>query len=132
MRDLSGQHATAREAFSQVLTLDGADLQLRRSLALLAGHDLLDDLPSFASTLAEPRWVGTSKSSQATFLDSGAAAIHADGSVTERVRSLQRPLDEAGVTELGELELPPGATLVTLRTRKRDGRILDAEAEGSE
>jgi hypothetical protein len=131
MRDLSGQHERARETFAQVLKLDGADLQLRRNLALLQGRDVLDDLPTISSVLAAPTWVGSSKASQATFLDSGAAAIHLDGSVTERVRSLQRPLDEAGVTELGELELPPGATLVALRTHKRDGRILDAEAQGS-
>jgi cellulose synthase operon protein C len=131
MRDLSGQRARAREAFTRLLALDGADLQLRRNLALLDGRDVLDSLPTVQSVLAGSLWVGTSKSSQATFLDSGAAAIHLDGSVTERVRSLQRPLDEAGVTELGELELPPGATLVALRTHKRDGRVFDAEAQGS-
>jgi tetratricopeptide (TPR) repeat protein len=131
MRMLVGQRNKAHEAFDQVLSLDGADLQLRRDLALLDGRDILDDLPTIPAVLAGKRWVGPSKASQATFLDSGAAAIHLDGSVTERVRSLQRPLDEAGLTQLGELELPPGATLVALRTHKADGRVLDAEAQGS-
>ncbi len=131
MRMLSGQTAKAHQAFEQVLRLDGADLQLRRDLALLDARDILADLPSIQSVLADKPWLGPSKASQATFLDSGAAAIHLDGSVTERVRSLQRPLDEAGLTQLGELELPPGAMLVALRTHKADGRILDAEALGS-
>jgi hypothetical protein len=131
LRDFVGRHTQAREAFDRVLALDGADLQLRRDLALLEGDDVLAGLPTIRSVMEASLWIGASKASQATFLDSGAAAIHRDGSVTERVRSLQRPLDEAGVTELGELELPPGAMLVALRTHKRDGRVLDAEAQSS-
>ena len=64
-------------------------------------------------------------------LDSGAAWLHADGTVTERVRTLEIPLDENALGPLGELDLPAGAALLALRTHKADGRVLDADAQST-
>ena len=114
-----------------MLEEDTADLTLRRALALLANKpEPLEDLvPSVAEALAQPRWVGAGRPPSATLLDSGAAWLHADGTVTERIRTLETPLDETALSSLGELELPGGAALLALRTHKRDGRVLDADAQ---
>ncbi len=125
----AGDSAGAKVAWRQALALDPADLPLRRALALIAGHDVLDGvLPDAAAALRGPVWTGPSRAPTATILDSGAAWVHADGSATERVRTVERVLDESGLTAAGELQLPAGGELLAFRTHKRDGRILDADA----
>ncbi len=130
-----GTIADARPGASwqRLLDREPADLTLRRALALLAGQpEPLEELvPPVAPALAEPRWVSRERAPSATLLDSGAAWLHLDGTVTERVRTLEIPLDENALGPLGELELPPGAALLALRTHKADGRILDADAQVS-
>ncbi len=132
LQSLVGDRRGAAEAYQHVLDLDPADLPLRRSLTLLGGHDVLDDvLPTTAAALASPLWTGPAKAPTTTRLDAGAAWLHPDGSVTERVRTVEHILDESGLQQAGELELPSGALLKALRTHKRDGRILDAEANST-
>jgi tetratricopeptide (TPR) repeat protein len=129
LQSLAGDRRAATEAYQRLLELDPADLPLRRALALQDGHDVLDGvLPTTDAALAAPLWTGAAKAPTTTRLDAGAAWLHPDGSVTERVRTIERILDEGGLQQSGELELPAGAQLKALRTHKRDGRILDAEA----
>ncbi len=131
LQDLDGHGLTPSAAWQAVLNGDAADLTLRRALALLAGkaEPLEELMPPVAEVLAQPRWVGPGRPPSATLLDSGAAWLHADGTVTERVRTVETPLDETALSALGELELPGGAALLALRTHKRDGRVLDADAQ---
>ncbi|MHB8418834.1 MAG: hypothetical protein ACYDCL_12210 [Myxococcales bacterium] len=132
LRSLAGDRRGARKAYERALALDPADLPLRRTLALQDGHDVLDGvLPQAAEALAGKVWTGPARAPMTTILDSGAAWLHSDGSVTERVRTVERILDESGLTQAGELALPAGAIPVALRTHKRDGRVLDAETMGS-
>ncbi len=132
LRSLAGDARGARRAYQRALELDPADLPLRRALALSQGHDVLDGvLPEAVAALRGKAWTGPARAPTTTILDSGAAWLHADGSVTERVRTVERILDESGLTDAGELGLPPGAILVALRTHKPDGRVLDAEASGN-
>jgi tetratricopeptide (TPR) repeat protein len=129
---LVGDAAGATEAYRRTLELDPSDLSLRRALSLQEGHDVLDGLlPEAAAALATPLWTGATRAPTTTRLDSGGAWLHADGSFTERVRTIERIQDESGLQQAGELELPAGAQLVALRTHKRDGRVLDAEASAA-
>ncbi len=138
LTDLIGGNGTSADlrpsaGWQALLDREPGDLTLRRALALLAGKpEPLEELvPSVAESLAGPRWVSRERAPSATLLDSGAAWLHADGTVTERVRTLETPLDENALGPLGELELPPGAALLALRTHKTDGRGLDADAQVS-
>jgi tetratricopeptide (TPR) repeat protein len=126
---LAGDLDRARAAWERALALDPSALELRRSLLLLSNQDVLDGaLPDAASALHAPLWTGVPRAPTATRLDSGAVWVHRDASTTERVRTVERILDEKGLTEAGELQIPLGAQLIALRTHKPDGRILESPA----
>ncbi len=125
----AGDAEKSREAFGHALALDPSDLRLRRSLDLWKGSDVLDGaLPDAAGALKGPLWSADASAPTATLLDSGVAWLHPDGSVTERVRTVERVMDQTALGQIAELQLPPGGLLVALRTHKRDGSVFDAEA----
>ncbi|HEY1087227.1 MAG TPA: DUF3857 domain-containing protein, partial [Archangium sp.] len=56
-----------------------------------------------------------------------------DGTMVDRVHIIQKALDQQGVQDVAEVEIPPGATVLKLRTIKPDGRTLEPEnIEGKE
>ena len=65
-------------------------------------------------------------------LDAAAVEAWPDGSTTERTHQVIHVHDARGVEKWGEVEVPAGATLLKLETRKRDGRILEPEAHGGD
>lgn len=127
--DLAGDHEAARAARERALLLDGGDLGLRRALALERGGEPLDDLDedglaAIAAYRAERPAVDTSS---VTVLDFGAVEAHPGGAYTERVHTVVEARDQAAVDRLGEVSVPEGALLLTARTVKRDGRVLEPE-----
>ncbi len=132
--ELSGQPVAARAARERALSMDGSDLGLRRALALEDGREVLADLavdgPATIRAYEEARVPVTTPAS--LVLDAAAVEAWPDGSTTERTHQVIHVHDARGVEKWGEVELPNGATLIKLETRKRDGRILEPEAHGGD
>lgn len=128
-REQAGDAAGARALRERALRQDGADLTLRRALALedggepLAG-DAIDALAAIREYRAAPR---REDASSAMVLDAAAIALHPGGSATERVHQVIRVLDQEAVDRFGEVQVPPGAQRLALRTVKPDGRVLEPE-----
>jgi tetratricopeptide (TPR) repeat protein len=132
--ELAGERTRARAARERALALDGGDLTLRRALALDDGREALDDLAfdpreSIRSYEAAGKRNG---SSAVMVLDAAAVDIHPGGVATERTQQVIHVLDQAGVDDHGEVSLPAGAEIITLRTLKPDGRSLEPDRASDE
>jgi hypothetical protein len=130
--ELAGDAAGARAARERALALDGADLRLRRALALEDGREPLSDLAEDGpGALAAWRREAQRPDSTGVYvLDHGAVEAQPDGSYLERVHQVLALLDQRAVDRFGEVQVPPGAELLLARTLKADGRILEAEERG--
>ena len=121
--------------WQELLNREAGDLTLRRTLALLADKpEPLEELvPSVEESLRAERWISHERAPSATLLDSGAAWLHRDGTVTERVRTLEVPLDEnaLGPARASSSSRPERPFRPRCRTHKSDGQILDADAQVS-
>ena len=128
-QELAGNRAAARALRERALTVDGSDLGLRRALALEGGAEPLADVAVDAAAVLRayraeaPREAAGS----ALVLDAAAAELHPGGAVTERIHQIIRVLSQEAVDQYGEAPVPAGAQLLTLRTLKPDGRVLEPE-----
>lgn len=135
LKTLAGDDAGALAEKKAALLLDGADLGLRRQLALAQGHDLLDQFAVEGRALiAEyekaPRPEGAESASSAYVLDLAGIEVQPDGTQLERIHTLAQALDQRGIPQLAEPHLPAGAVPLKLQTIKKDGRVLEPEALG--
>lgn len=132
--ELSGQASAARAARERALALDGSDLLLRRGLALEDGREVLADLADDGpATIREYEAAAVPVTTPASLvLDAAAVEAHVDGSTTERTHQVIHVHDARGVEKWGEVEVPGGAVLLQLKTRKRDGRVLEPEEHGGD
>ncbi len=132
--ELAGRTGEARAARERALALDGSDLVLRRALALEDGRELLADLavdgPATIRAYEAAKVPVTTPAS--LVLDAAAVEAWPDGSTTERTHQVIHVHDARGVEKWGEVEIPAGATVLRLETRKRDGRILEPEVHGGD
>lgn len=130
--ELAGDRAGARAARERALRLDGSDLALRRALALEDGTEVLASLAQDGREAIEA-WKGSRfrpATSSLLVLDGMAVEAYPDGAWTERVHQVAHLLDTRGVERWGEVGVPPGAEVLSLRTLKRDGRVLEPEEAG--
>lgn len=129
LREFAGDRAGARAARERALAVDGADLELRRALALEDGREVLDELreDGAAAILAYEAGGAAGDTSTALVLDAAAQEFHPGGAITDRTHQVVHVLDQRGVDKYGEIQLPPGAQLLTLRTRKPDGRTFEPD-----
>jgi len=132
----AGRSQDAQKARKRALELDGSDLSLRRAVERAeTGKELLDDLAidgktAIASYNAQH---GSEEAAGAYVLDAAAVRAYADGSTVDRIHIVQKVLDQAGVSEIAEVSIPPGAQTLVLRTLKPDGTFLEPETiEGKE
>ncbi len=134
IQELGGRGPDARAARERALTLDGADLVLRRALALEEGREVLGDLALDGSDVIRAYEEAKVPVTTAASLVLDGASVEAwpDGTTVERTHQIIHVHDARGVEKWGEVELPPGATLLRLETRKRDGRILEPEVHGGD
>jgi hypothetical protein len=133
-RELAGDRAGARAARERALQLDGGDLDLRRALALEDVREALDDLSEDAKAAIRAyesagRRLGVSS---VMVLDAAAVDIHPGGVATERTQQVIHVLDQAGVDQHGEVNIPAGAEIIAARTLKPDGRVIEPERAGDE
>jgi hypothetical protein len=133
LRELQGDPAAARALREEALLHDGADLALRRALALDDGREVLQDLAEdgAAAIRAYEAARRTDDTSSTMVLDAGAIELHPGGTATERIHQIVHVLDPRGVEQFGEVQIPPGADVLVLRTRKPDGRTLEPERTGA-
>lgn len=133
VRELAGDLAGARALRERALLLDGADLALRRALALEDGREVLDvgAQDGRAAIRAYERARPRGATSAAMVLDAAAIELHPGGSATERTHQVIHVLDQQGVEEFGEISVPHGADVLQLHTVKPDGRALEPERAGA-
>lgn len=127
----AGKPAEALAAREQALALDGSDLALRRSVhRAKTGQELLEE---YAITTQEALEAydaapGSEEATSAFLLDAAAVRVFPDGSMVDRVHIIQKALDQSGVSEVAEVNIPRGAQVLKLRTLKPDGTMLEPES----
>jgi hypothetical protein len=130
--EASGDLEGARAARQLALQLDGSDLKLRRALAAEKGAEPLDDMAEDGRAWIE-RYKAAAPPENAPgvyVLDASAIEAAADGSFIERTHAVAKVVDQRGVSMLAEVPLPEGAEVLSVRTLKQDGRILEPEQLG--
>lgn len=128
--DQAGKPKEALAARERALALDGADLPLRRAVERAkSGREVLDAhaISTEAALKAYEAAPGSEDANAAYLLDAAAIEGFADGSQVDRVHIIQKALDQAGVQEVAEVQLPQGAVVLKLRTLKADGTSLEPE-----
>ncbi|HEY6101552.1 MAG TPA: hypothetical protein VIW03_19090, partial [Anaeromyxobacter sp.] len=63
-------------------------------------------------------------------LDAAAVELEPGGAAVDRTHQVIHVLDQHGVEQFGEVQVPAGAEVLTLRTHKPDGRTLEPERGG--
>lgn len=134
--ELAGRAEAALATRERALAIDGGDLTLRRQVERArTGKELLEEYAIdgravVADYLARP---GSEDATSAYVLDAATVRVYPDGSMVDRIHTIQRALDQSGVASVAEVNLPPGAYVLRLRTLKADGRVLEPERiEGKE
>jgi hypothetical protein len=123
VHELAGDKKAALAAREAALRLDGADLALRRAKELLEAYAISTD-EALKSYEAAP---GSEDATSTFVLDAAAIQVFPDGSMVDRVHIIQKALDQQGVQDVAEVQIPAGATVLTLRTLKPDGTSLEPE-----
>lgn len=131
-RELAGDAKGSRAARERALLLDGSDLSLRRALAAEEGREVLDDLAEDARAAIRAYEAArrSDDTSSAMVLDAAAVELHPGGTATERTHQVIHVLDQQGVEQFGEIDVPAGAEVLALRTIKPDGRSIEPERAG--
>jgi len=129
--EAQGKPQQALKARQKALTFMPADLALQRVVQRsLTGGELLD---AFAiSTQEALKAYAQSERAEASdtayVLDASAMRFFEDGSMVERTHIIEKAFSQRGVIHAAEVEIPPGAVVLKLRTLKADGNILEPEA----
>ncbi|CAM3080364.1 hypothetical protein G4177_04845 [Corallococcus sp. ZKHCc1 1396] len=130
VREYAGQGKEALKLREKALKLDGSDLPLRRAVEraktgkeLLADH-AIDGKEALKAYEAAPI---TGGSAAVYVLDAAAVRAYEDGSLVNRIHTIQKALEQSGVQEIAEVNIPRGAQVLALRTLKADGRVLEPE-----
>ena len=133
---LKGEAKGALASRQEALVLDGGDLSLRRLVERqLTGKELLaaQALDGRAALKAYQAGAHDEEAPSVLVLDAAATRAYADGSSVDRIHTVQKVLDQSGIQEVAEVTIPAGAQLLSLRTLKADGKVLEPEAiEGKE
>ena len=128
---LAGRKDEALKLQESALALDGSDLSLRRALTRArTGKELLDEEAVNGDDAIRYYELhhGTEDAAATYVLDAAAIRAYPDGSMVDRIHVIQKVLDQSGVQDTAEVALPAGAQVLTLRTRKADGRVLEPES----
>ncbi|HEX8822568.1 MAG TPA: DUF3857 domain-containing protein [Archangium sp.] len=131
VRELAGDAAGALALREQALAIDGSNLSMRRALVRAkTGQEVLqayaiDGRQAIKDYTANP---GPEESAAVYVLDAAAVQVFPDGSVINRIHSIQKALEQSGVQEIAEVNLPSGAQVLALRTIKADGTVLEPES----
>ncbi|MBI3185448.1 MAG: hypothetical protein HYZ28_25185 [Myxococcales bacterium] len=136
VHEFAGRPELALAERERALALDGGDLLLRRIVerAKTGGEPLsshaIDGKAAIAAYERAPR---NEETVSAYILDAAAVRAYPDGSTLDRIHIVQKALDQSGVADVAEVNLPAGSYVLALRTIKPDGTVLEPESiEGKE
>jgi tetratricopeptide (TPR) repeat protein len=136
VREHAGAPAEALALREQALLIDGSDLTLRRAVARAkTGKELLQELAidGKAAIAAYEAARGEESSAAAYVLDAAAVQAYPDGTLVNRIHTVQKALEQGGIQDIAEVTIPSGAQVLALRTIKADGTVLEPEnIEGKE
>ncbi len=136
LQALVGDSKAALASRQAALVLDGGDLTLRRLVERqLTGKEVLQAHAEDGRAALKAYAAGAHDDEAPTVLVLDAAAIRAypDGSMVDRIHTVQKVLDQSGIQDVAEVTLPAGAQVLALRTLKADGKVLEPETiEGKE
>ncbi|ADO69582.1 tetratricopeptide repeat protein [Stigmatella aurantiaca] len=131
VREYAGAPAEALALREQALALDGNDLSLHRAVARAkTGKELLQEfaIDGKQAIAAYEAARGQEDSAAAYVLDAAAVQVFPDGSLVNRIHIIQKALEQSGIQEIAEVNIPAGAQVLALRTLKADGTVLEPEA----
>ena len=131
VQERAGRPKEALEARDAALAIDGADLSLRRIVERArTGKELLADqaISTDEALKAYQAAPGDEDAPGAYVLDAAAVRVYPDGSMIDRIHIIQKALDQSGLQDLAEVEVPQGAYILKMRTIKADGSILEPES----
>ena len=127
-----GKHdAEALAARERALALDGSDLSLRRTVERSkTGKEILADfaIDGRKSLKAFDARGSNVEGSSVLVVDAAATRAFADGSMVDRVHTVEKVLDQSAVARVAEVQVPQGAQVLALRTLKADGTVLEPES----
>ncbi|HZJ55096.1 MAG TPA: hypothetical protein VFD38_13225, partial [Myxococcaceae bacterium] len=127
-----GKHdAEAIAAREQALSLDGSDLSLRRTVERSrTGKEILADfsIDGRKALKAFDARGSNVEGSSVLVVDAAATRAFADGSMVDRVHTVEKVLDQSAVARVAEVQVPQGAQVLALRTLKADGSVLEPES----
>ena len=127
-----GKHdAEALAAREQALTLDGSDLSLRRTVERSkTGKEILADyaIDGRKALKAFDARGSNVEGSSVLVVDAAATRAFADGSMVDRVHTVEKVLDQSAIARVAEVQVPQGAQVLALRTLKADGTVLEPES----
>jgi cellulose synthase operon protein C len=127
-----GKHdAQALAARERALTLDGSDLSLRRMVERArTGKEILAAfaIEGRAALKAFDARGANVDGSSVLVVDAAATQAFADGSMVDRIHTVEKVLDQSAVARVAEVQVPQGAQVLALRTLKADGTVLEPES----
>jgi len=127
-----GKHdAEALAAREQSLILDGSDLPLRRTLERArTGKEILAEfaIDGRKALKAFDARGSNVEGSSVLVVDAAATRAFGDGSMVDRVHTVEKVLDQSAVARVAEVQVPQGAQVLALRTLKADGSVLEPES----
>ncbi len=127
----AGRDSDALAIRETALLLDGADLGLRRAVSRnQTGKELLAEyaITTEEALKAYEAAPGDEEANAAFLLDAAAIRAYPDGSQVDRIHVIQKALDQQGVQDIAEVNLPEGAQVLKLRTLKADGHVHEPES----
>ncbi|HVG58397.1 MAG TPA: tetratricopeptide repeat protein [Hyalangium sp.] len=130
VREYAGAPAEALALREQALAIDGSDLSLRRAVVRAkTGKELLQDyaIDGKAAIAAYEKNRPEENAAAAYVLDAAAVQAFPDGSVVNRIHTVQKALGQNGIDDIAEVNLPANAQVLALRTIKADGTVLEPE-----
>jgi predicted Zn-dependent protease len=130
VREYAGAPAEALALREQALAIDGTDLSLRRAvIRAKTGKEILQDYAvDGRAAIAAYEKAQIEENAAATYvLDSAAVQAFPDGSVVNRIHIVQKALVQNGIEDIAEVTIPANAQVLTLRTIKADGTVLEPE-----
>jgi tetratricopeptide (TPR) repeat protein len=128
---MAGQPAQALAARERSLSLDGSDLQLRRLVERSrTGKELLAEfaIDGRAALKAFEKRGSNPDGSSVLVVDAAATQAYADGSMVDRIHTVEKVLDQSAIGRVAEVQIPQGAQVLHLRTLKADGTVLEPES----
>lgn len=130
LEELAGRAPRALELREAALAIDGSDLTLRRVVdRARTGKEVLADhaIDGREAIRAYEENRGDESSAYTMVLDASVLRVYPDGSMVERTHVIQKALEQGGIQEIAEVNVPRGAQVLALRTLKADGRVLEPE-----